>query len=467
MKKLVLSISAAFLATGLFAQQTEMKAAKSAYDSGKFSEVIAQTQKAEGLLNNDRTIEPESITQMYFNAARAAEKTGDLTLAAEYYARTSEIENGGYYKAKNKDTKNWEYFLTKADADRITASGNYNDPKGEEIATLLMPTVSEEINAKANTSLKLGNESFKAQKYDVAGKEFLKSYYLFKSIGNNNDLLKYYGALSTLQTDNKAEAAVLLQELVDSGFTGVRTNYYAKDAKTGEEVSFANKADMDTQVKLNLVKEPKSETTESLEEELYSNVTYAFYSTEDYDNALKYGQIGLEKYPKNENMNQIVSGVYFKTGNSAEFVKKLEDKIAAGNGKAVDHFNLAKSIEDANGDAEVAKSHYRKAIELDPNFTEAHLNLAFALIKPEKEYVELMNANLGTSSKEKQIYNDNKAKRKKLYQEALPHLEKAYQLDPNSLNIIKVLRNTYEVVDQDEKFFEFKKLYEQRAAQGQ
>ena len=76
-----------------------------------------------------------------------------------------------------------------------------------------------------------------------------------------------------------------------------------------------------------------------------------------------------------------------------------------------------------------------------------------------------MNTNLGTSAKEKKIYTENKAKRKLLYQEALPYLEKAYQLDSESLNIIKVLQNTYDVVGNDEKFFEFKKLYEQKSSQ--
>lgn len=465
MKKIILNSAVAFLAIIVHAQEAEMKAAQSAYEAHNYAEVISQTRLAEAKLENNRTIDPEAIAKMYFSAAQAAEKSGDLVMAAEYYAITNEWETKPFFKAKNKDTKSWEYFRDKTQANTVTTSGNYSSVKEENISTSLMASVAAEINDKANAALKLGNEAFKSQKYEVAGNEFLKSYYLSKAIGNENELLKYYAALSKLQTEDKQTAAELLQSLVDSGFTGVRTNYFATDATTGEEVAFSSKTDMDTQVKLGLVKNPKTETTESMEEELYSNSTYAWYSVENYDNALQIGKAGLAKFPNNENMNQIVSGVYFKTGNSEEFIHNLEDKIAKGNASAVDYFNLAKSIEDANGDVEKSKEYYNKAIQVDPNFTEAYLNLAFAIIKPEKEYVELMNTNLGSSAKEKKIYTENQAKRKLLYQEALPYLEKAYQLDSESLNIIKVLQNTYDVVGNDEKFFEFKKLYEQKSSQ--
>ena len=467
MKKLILSVSVAFLFTGLNAQKAEMEAAVAAFNSNNYSETLNQTKKAEALLNSNREIEPGEIAKLYFNAAQAAEKSGDLVTAAAYYAKTSEIEKNAYFKARNKDTKEWEYFLTKADADRITGQGNYTAAKEENISNSLMGEVAVGLNDKANAAVKLANESFKAQKYDVAGKEFLKAYHLYKATGNDNELLKYYGALSILQTSEKQQAAELLQQLVDSGFTGVRTNYYAIDATTNQEVAFATKADMDTQVKLNLVKNPKTETTESLEEELYSNTTYAWYSVENFDNALKVGQQGLTKYPQNENMNQIVSGVYFKTGDSAKFKQNLEQKVADGSAKAVDYFNLAKTIEDAGGSLDEAVGYYKKAIEMDPQFQSAYLNLAFAIIKPEKEYVELMNANLGTSNAERKIYTENMEKRKGLYQEALPYLEKAYQLDNNSINLIRVLRNTYEVVGNDGKYFEFKEMYEQKATNQQ
>src|SRR5690606_11398904 len=130
----------------------------------------------------------------------------------------------------------------------------------------LLRDISPDLNNEANAALKKGNEAFQAKNYDLAGAEFLKSFYLYDAVGNNNNLLLYYAGIALLQTDNKAKSAEILQSLVDQGFTGVQTNYYAVEKDSGKEVAFATKQDMDTQVKLGLASEPRVETTESLEE---------------------------------------------------------------------------------------------------------------------------------------------------------------------------------------------------------
>lgn len=459
----MLSLSAMIIAVGLQAQKAEMDASISAFKSQNYSEAISEAKKAEQLLASNHTIEPKDLYEFYLSAAQSAKASGDMVQAAKYFAKLSQINNNPIYKARNKDTKNWEYFFDKAEADRITASGNYNSIREESFREEGFALLLTELNADANAALSKGNTAFQNQNYEVASNEFVKAYHLYEAVGNKNELLKYYAGIAMLQTDNKAEAAKMLQDLIEEGFTGVQTNYIATEKDSGKQVSFASKADMDTQVKLGLASNPKTETTESLEEELFSNTTYAWYSLENWDKALEVGKQGLAKFPQNENMNQLIAGVYFKTGNVNEFEKTLRDKIQSGNAAAIDYFNLAKTIEDNDGDLEEAKALYNQAIQIDPNFADAYLNLAYAIIKPEHEYVQLMNQNLGTSASEKKIYEENKAKRKDLYSEALPHLEKAYNLKPENINLIKVLQNAYEVVENDDKYFEFRKLFEEKS----
>ncbi|MDO5656030.1 MAG: hypothetical protein Q4G27_07825 [Flavobacteriaceae bacterium] len=462
MRKLIFSISALGLVTGLLAQKAEIEAVKTAFNSNNNALVLSKTQEAEAKIGQDRTIEINQITEMYYKAAQAAEKTGDLVLAAKYYAKLGQLEKSPTYKARNKDTKEWEYFVNEAEATKITSAGNYTSPREDKIPSDYMQTAGTEINQKASKAMKEADQAFNQKNYNKAGQEFLKAYHLSKALGNDNPLIHYYAALSMLQTEDKSEAAQIMQSLIDKGFTGVKTNYKAIDAKTGEEVYFASREDMNSQVKLNLVKNAKEEKTESIEEELYSNTTYAWYSLENYDQALKVGQAGLAKYPKNENMNQIISGVYFKTGNSEQFIKNLREKVSNGTATDVDYFNLAKSLDDNNASADEVKKYYQKAIELNKDFAEAYLNYALIIIKPEKDLVEEMNQNLGTSAKERKIYTDNQKKRAVLYAEALPYFEKAYKLTPDSIELIRILRNSYEVVGNDDKYFEFKELYESK-----
>lgn len=431
MKKLILSLSVAFLAYGINAQTV------------------------------NHEISPEDSAKIYFEKGQAAKASGDLATAADYFAKVNAIETAPYYKVKNKDTKKYEYYTTKAEAEKAMAGGNYAKIKEGKVSNSLLSSISQELNADANVALKVANEAFKSKDYAKSGKEFLNSYNLFKAVGNKNPLLKYYSAISLLQTDDKQRAANLLDALINNGFTGVETNYYA--TQNGQEVRFSSKADMEAQVKLGLATNPRTDITDSMEEDLYSNATYAWYALENWDKALEVGQAGIEKYPNNENMSQIVSSVYYKTGNSDKFIKRLEAKIAEGNAKAVDYFNLAKTIEDTNGDANKAKGYYKKSIETDPNFLESYINLAYIIIKPEEGFVKLMNANLGSSSKERKIYTENMNARKDLYVEALPYFEKVYELDSERLEIIKALRNSYEIIGDDDKFFEFKDLYESKA----
>lgn len=463
MKKIVLSLSAVLLIVGLQAQKAEMEASLNAFQSNNYSQGLASAKKAETLLATNHTIEPQEIFDFYLGAAQATREAGDMVESAKYFAKLSHINNNPIYKARNKDTKNWEYFFDKTEAEKITSAGNYTNLREEHLQNEELANLLTELNADANAALTKGNTAFQNQNYEVASNEFVKAYHLYDAVGNKNELLKYYAGIAMLQTENKAEAAQMLQDLIEEGFTGVQTNYIATEKDTGKQVAFATKADMDGQVRLGLASNPKVETTESMEEELYSNTTYAWYSIENWDKTLETGKKGLAKYPKNENMSQLVAGVYYKTGNTAEFEKVLREKIQSGDAAAIDYFNLAKTIEDAGGDKEEAKNLYRQAIQKDPKFAEAYLNLAYAIISPEQEYIDLMNDNLGTSASEKKIYEENKQKRKLLYEEALPYFEESYELDSDNINIIRILQIAYEVVENDDKYFEFRKLFEQKS----
>ena len=69
------------------------------------------------------------------------------------------------------------------------------------------------------------------------------------------------------------------------------------------------------------------------------------------------------------------------------------------------------------------------------------------IIQPEKEYVDIINNNLGTSAKEKGIYKEYTEKRKALYVEAIPYFEKLFNLDKTDYNSAKMLRQAYQAAE--------------------
>ncbi|QLJ56322.1 hypothetical protein HPC70_01470 [Flavobacterium psychrophilum] len=102
-----------------------------------------------------------------------------------------------------------------------------------------------------------------------------------------------------------------------------------------------------------------------------------------------------------------------------------------------------------DGQAE-AEKNYLKAIEIDPQYKEAYLNLALLKLEGEVKLSEQMNK-LGTTPADNKKYDVLKAKKRELYKSSLPYLEKAEELFVGDDQIKGVLLNVYNALDMTEK----------------
>ena len=91
-----------------------------------------------------------------------------------------------------------------------------------------------------------------------------------------------------------------------------------------------------------------------------------------------------------------------------------------------------------------------KALELNPEYTEALINKAQLILDNESAIVIEMNS-LGTSNADYDKYDLLKKKKNDLYLEALPYLESASRLRPESMDIVKTLKGIYGMLGMDEK----------------
>ena len=71
-------------------------------------------------------------------------------------------------------------------------------------------------------------------------------------------------------------------------------------------------------------------------------------------------------------------------------------------------------ITSESGDNKLAETYYRKAIQLDPEYADAYLNLAAVILDQEEPLVEEMN-NLGTSKADNLKYDKLLAQSQSLY----------------------------------------------------
>lgn len=185
---------------------------------------------------------------------------------------------------------------------------------------------------------------------------------------------------------------------------------------------------------------------------------------EDFKSALKY-------YTEYSESNYLNTGIVFyavnkETGAEEEFASKEErDKLVSFNlyHKARDYkvseekpeiFRILALLYKQNNDFENAKATYTKARLLDPNNEELkkgefelYFSIAVSFLVEEDKLIKEIN----DSVSDKKKYNELIEKRKLIFMNSIPYLEKAYSINPKDESTFKILKAAYEITGQSEK----------------
>ena len=103
-----------------------------------------------------------------------------------------------------------------------------------------------------------------------------------------------------------------------------------------------------------------------------------------------------------------------------------------------------------------ALSEVDKAIEINPSYEAAYLNLVALILEEEPKIVDKMNS-LGTSRADNAKYDVLKKKREDLYRECVPILKTLIELNKDE-EAIRTLMNIYGTLGDNEGFMEMKKI---------
>jgi tetratricopeptide (TPR) repeat protein len=135
----------------------------------------------------------------------------------------------------------------------------------------------------------------------------------------------------------------------------------------------------------------------------------------------------------------------------------MNEAIAQDPDNANLYYNLAVVTADL-GEKEAARAYYEKAIEKDPNYENAYLNLVALILEGEQTIVEQMNS-LGTSAADNAKYDALKLDREEIYKECVPILKSLIEIGENE-DAIKTLMNIYGTLGDNEGYKEMKTLLE-------
>ncbi|WP_333662624.1 hypothetical protein [Chishuiella changwenlii] len=375
--------------------------------------VLAMTTSFAQTNTEELTTEPSALAEKYNKSAKENLAKGDVTKASQDLAKLAKYENGKVWQVKNKDSKKDEFYYSQADVDKAVAGGNYAKPKQVDLQPKYGFLLQSEVSNLANKELEGANKAMEAKKFQEAGSKFLNVYSLVEALGTKEEIYKYQAAICFYNANDFDKSLTILKELAAKDFTGVSANQ-----------------------------------TKNYNRDLYVLALNGLYTAKKYDPIV---EEATAKYPNDADINSIATGIYQVSGNGDKMRQRIEEAIKINPNDGQNYYNLGVLYLDDASKAEEAKKMFKKAIELNPKHLEAYNNLVLAILRPDKDIVEVMNNNLGSSKKEKEIYNANEAKRKAIFSEAIPYLEKMYEIEPTNRVVIRNLIQANKTLGDDKK----------------
>ncbi len=160
-------------------------------------------------------------------------------------------------------------------------------------------------------------------------------------------------------------------------------------------------------------------------------------------------QKGVELYPEDERILTSLIQYYLSSKHNEEALNYLNKAIEKDPENASYYYARGVLYESVDKDKSV--ENYKKAIEIDPKMFNALFNLG--VIYYNRGVEEQNKANEMTNMDE---YNKEKKIAEGYWEQALPYLEKALELEPNNLDVLESLKGLYYRFDRMDKYNEIK-----------
>ncbi|WP_396143341.1 hypothetical protein [Flavobacterium sp.] len=327
-------------------------------------------------------------------------------------------------------------------ASGLNATLDYEKKTGKKIYTDdIIETISSFKPEMLNYAIALGNQ----KKHKETSEVLYSVYQLDKKEPDN----LYFAANYAVNGLDYESALKYYKELKAINYSGEKILYLAKNKASGVEENFSKKVDRDNLVKLGSHILPREEKEPSKKAEITKNIALILVELDRKDEAKAALADARKENPDDVNLITYEADIYLKMNDTENYKRLINEALSKSPNDKILLFNLGVTSGNAN-QLEDAEKYYKRVIEIDPKYTDAYLNLSDIILKPDAKIVKDMN-NLGMSSKEQKQFETLTAERKKIFNKAMPFLEKAYELDPTNEVVKSNLKSVYSFLELNDK----------------
>ena len=174
----------------------------------------------------------------------------------------------------------------------------------------------------------------------------------------------------------------------------------------------------------------------------------------DEEAALQTLAAARKEYPREQSLIIEELNIYINRGDFELAKTNLEIAAEQDPTNELLWFSLG-TISDNLGKAEEAQSAYLKALEVNSEYFDANYNLGAMYFNKGVEKVKVAN---DVPPRETKKYDAIMSEANAAFQEALPYLEKAFEVNSTDVQTIRSLRDIYARTGNDEKMLEMKKI---------
>ncbi|HLP65153.1 tetratricopeptide repeat protein [Flavobacterium sp.] len=262
----------------------------------------------------------------------------------------------------------------------------------------------------------------------------------------------YFAASYAVNGKNYTKALEYYYELKNLNYSGEKTLYYAVNKANGTEDYFGeDKNTRDNYVKvLSTHEKPRDEKVISRKGEIYKNIALIL---------VEQGKIGEAKQaildarkanPDDTSLLITEADFYLKEKDFASYTRIVNEALAKDPNNVQLVFNLGVISADS-GKYDEAEKYYKRAMEIDPKYFDAYLNLSELKLRADKDFVDQMKK-LGTSDADNKKFDVLRAKQIANYKDTLPYLEKGVELRPDNDAVKRTLLGVYQALEMTDKY---------------